>query len=111
MKYQVTWLEVKKETKTDKLLKKLYYDPRAAASYGSRATLTKELRKKKIRTKNLPAKVKNWLEDQKTYTLHKQPQRNFRRRKVIVGGINDQWQADLADMQLLAKDNAGHGIF
>lgn len=103
----------KKETVTNKLLQKLYYDPRSAASYGSKATLQKalgeELKKnKRIKRSNLSTKVKTWLENQNTYTLHKQPQRTFPRRRVIVGGINDQWQADLADMQMLASENQGY---
>ena len=36
---------------------------------------------------------------QDTYTLHKPIQRNFKRNRVIAGGIDQQWQMDLADMQ------------
>ena len=45
---------------------------------------------------------------QDTYTLHKPIQRNFKRNRVIVGGIDQQWQIDLADMQSLRKFNDGY---
>ena len=99
----------KKETIVSKILKKLYYNPRSSASYGStaslKAALKQELKKRKIKRTNLSKTVRLWLHDQKTYSVHKQPRRSFQRRRVIVGGINDQWQADLADMQMLADDN------
>ena len=42
---------------------------------------------------------------QDTYTLHKPARRNFKRNCVIVGGIDEQWQMDLADMQSLKQYN------
>ena len=102
-----------KESTISKKLKRLYYNPRSPASFGSEATLLKALGQelkndKRINRSNLPTKVKTWLEDQNTYTLHKQPQRTFTRRRVTVGGINEQWQADLADMSMFVKQNSGH---
>ena len=102
-----------KKTVVNKLLERLYYTPKLPSSFGGKAPLKsavkKELKKKKIKrsNKNLDNSITSWLADQKTYTLHKQPKRSFQRRRVVVGGINDQWQADLADMQMLASDNLG----
>ena len=45
-----------------------------------------------------PAKIKEWLMKQDACTLHKPIQRHFKRNSVIVGGIDQQWQKDLADM-------------
>ena len=45
---------------------------------------------------------------QDTYTLHKPKRRHFRRNRVIVGGIDHQWQMDLADMQCMQKFNDGY---
>ena len=45
---------------------------------------------------------------QDTYTLHKPARRNFKRNRVIVGGIDEQWQMDLADMQSLKQYNDGY---
>ena len=45
---------------------------------------------------------------QDTYTLHKPARRNFKRNRIIVGGIDEQWQMDLADMQSLKQYNDGY---
>jgi hypothetical protein len=42
------------------------------------------------------------------YTLHKPMRRHFKRNRVIVGGIDQQWQMDLADMQSMQKFNDGY---
>ena len=40
--------------------------------------------------------------------LHKPARRNFPRRKVIVKGLNEYWQADLIEMQKYSKFNKGY---
>ena len=45
------------------------------------------------------AQLKKWLMKQDTYTLHKPARRHYKRNRVIVGGIDELWQMDLADMQ------------
>ena len=52
--------------------------------------------------------VKQWLSEQDTYTLHKPVRYRFRRRRVVVVGINHQWQADLVDMSRLKRYNDNH---
>ena len=54
------------------------------------------------------SKIKEWLMRQDTYTLHKPIRRNFKRNRVIVGGIDQQWQMDLADMKSMQKFNDGY---
>ena len=51
--------------------------------------------------------VERWLSEQDTYTLHKPVRRRFKRRCVVVGGPNQQWQVDLVDMSRLNKVNDG----
>ena len=45
---------------------------------------------------------------QDAYTLHKPIHRHFKRNRVIVGGIDQQWQMDLADMQSMQKCDDGY---
>ena len=52
--------------------------------------------------------IKEWLMAQDAYTLHKPIQRHFRRNRLIVGGIDELWQMDLADMQSMEKFNDGY---
>ena len=48
-----------------------------------------------------------YLKGRDGYTLHKQGKRRFKRRKTVVGGINQQWIGDLLDMQKLSSENDG----
>ena len=52
--------------------------------------------------------IREWLMRQDAYTLHKPMRRHFKRNRVIVGGIDQQWQMDLADMQSMQKFNDGY---
>ena len=53
-------------------------------------------------------KIKECLMKLDAYTLHRPIRRRFRRNRVIVGGIDEQWQMDLADMQFMQKFNDGY---
>ena len=44
---------------------------------------------------------------QDTYTLHKPTRKNIQRNRVLVDGIDHEWQADLVDMSSLNKENDG----
>ena len=93
----------KKKNKTREKLRRLYYTPERPGSYGGVNALK---RVTKIKTSTL----KDWLSHQDAYTLHKPVRRSFPRRRVIVGGIDHQWQADLMDVQRLKKHNDGFGF-
>lgn len=43
--------------------------------------------------------IETFLHRQDVYTKHKALTHNFRRRRVYVTHIDDQWQANLIDMQ------------
>ena len=89
--------------KLDLLLRKLYYDPKSPVAYSG---INQLHRGAKYVLKNVKYQdVKKWLEGETTFTLHKPIRKHFKRRQTIVGGIDQQWQADLADMQHLAKQN------
>ena len=94
----------KKKTQLEKWLNLIYYTPKHAASYGGVQAVQREVNKKK-KTKIQP--VQKWLSQQDTYTLHKPVRYKFQRRRVIVGGIDHQWQADLVDVSRLSKFNKG----
>ena len=48
-----------------------------------------------------------WLSEQDAYTLHNPARRHFKRRRVIAGGLRQQWQADLVDLSKLKEDKDG----
>jgi hypothetical protein len=79
----------------------IYYAPQAVGSYGGVEPLTRAL------GNTNPKDVLEWLRSQSTYTLHKPVRKNFLRNRVVVEGIDDQWQADLVDMQAYSRSNKG----
>ena len=52
-------------------------------------------------------KVKQWLQNQESFSLHKPLHRAFCHLKVIVGVLNYQYKVDLVDMQKLKDKNDG----
>ena len=52
-------------------------------------------------------KIKKWLQDRDSYSLHKLVRRKFKRLCIIVTGMNDQYEADLANMKKLKDKNDG----
>ena len=77
-----------------------YHDPRAPGSLGGVQRFA--------RAHQLPLKqAQRVLERDLAYTLHKPRRRRFPTVPVIVGGLDDQWVADLVEVQPLAKYNRG----
>ena len=80
------------------ILQQRYYDPKRVGSYGGVAALRRVV----------PGQdVERWLSEQDTYTLQKPVRCSFKRRCIVVGGPNQQWQADLVDIARLKKVNDG----
>ena len=77
-----------------------YHDPSAPGSLGGVQRFAK--------AQGLPLKkAQRLLERDVGYTLHKPRRRRFATLPVIVGGLDDQWAADLVEVQRLAKHNRG----
>ena len=81
-------------------LNRTYFNPRHTGSYGG----VDRLRRAARTSENT---ARQWLCEQDTYTLHKPVRYRFKRRHVVVGGQNQQWQADLVDVSNLKKHNDG----
>ncbi len=79
-------------------LQQLYYDLNRVGSYGGVAALRRVVPEQG---------VERWLSKEDAYTLHKPVRRRLKRRCVVVGCPNQQWQADLVDMSRLKKVNDG----
>ena len=54
--------------------------------------------------------MKSWSMKQYMITQHKPGRLNFERRKTTVGGIDNQWQCDLCDMQSLSANNDSYNF-
>jgi Integrase core domain len=89
----------------ENLLSSIYYDYTNKAGFSSIKKLYNAA-KKRNPSITLQA-VKDWLQSQVNYTLHKPARRSWKRNRVIVHGINEEFQADLVDMQKYSRQNKG----
>lgn len=88
-----------KKSKATKLLTS-YHDPRKPGSLGGVTRFAQSLK--------LPArKVREVLEKDLGYTLHKPRRRRFPTLLVLVFNIDQQWVADLVEVQNISKYNRG----
>ena len=81
-----------------KYLQKIYFDPTHPGSFKGPCKLYDVVKEEGKFFISLP-KIKKWLQDRDSYSLHKPIRRKFKRLHVIVTGMNDQYKVDLADMQ------------
>ena len=80
-------------------LRKIYHDPKDPGSLGGVERLLQRARQ--LHVPGVTRKtVQEYLQSEQAYTLHKPARRRFTRNHTYVAGIDAQWQADLADMQV-----------
>ena len=87
----------------NQLLYDLYYTPSSTVAFSSPLKLYSEAKKRdgRITLQN----VKDFLQTQFTYTLHKQSKSKFKRNKIFVPKENHQWEVDLVDMRKQSRSN------
>ncbi len=91
--------------KMSRTLVDLYTDPK----YGFSGINNLRRKAVELGIKNINSHdIKNTLSDQSTYTLHKPVRKKFRKEKVYVHHIDDQWQADLVEMIPISNHNEGY---
>ena len=78
------------------VLHDLYYNVDSSISFGSLAAIFHKLKSLEGFEKITKHQVKDWLEQQKVYTLHSKVSHKFLRSKVISYGLDYLWEADIA---------------
>ena len=91
----------------DEYLAQVYYNPKRTGGFRGVERLYRDV-KKDGKYDISRAQLKKWLMKQDTYRLHKPARRRYKRNRVIVGGIDELWQMDLADMQPVSTENDGY---
>jgi len=91
----------------DKALNQIYYDLRNAGSFSGVDAVYRAAKERGIKKINRNF-IQNWLKKQEVYTLHQPARRRFPTNRVIVSGIDSQFQADLVDLTSLSKYNDGY---
>ena len=88
------------------VLSRIYHDPKDPGSLGGVDRLLRRARQLHA-PGTTRTKVEKYLRSEQAYTLHKPARRRFTRNHTYLAGIDAQWQADLADMQGIARQNGG----
>ena len=87
-------------------LASIYLDPSHRASFSGLDAVYRAVKEKR-KTKISRKQVQTWLSQQDVYTFHKPARRHNKRSRVIVPGINGQFQADLVDLQISVDTTKG----
>jgi len=89
-------------------LDKLYYDPKSPGAFGS------VQRVYQTASQVIPgitlADVKDYLQSQITYVLHRSARKRITRNHMTSDKPNEHWQSDLVDMSAYAKSNDGYNF-
>ena len=91
----------------EKYLEKIYFDPTHPASFEGPDRLYKTV-KKEGKFNITHAQIKKWIQNKESYSRNKGVLRNFERGRVIVAGIDDQFDIDLASLASYADENDGY---
>ncbi|KAL3095775.1 hypothetical protein niasHT_024071 [Heterodera trifolii] len=103
---QIPLLTIIMDLKKLRLLEFLYKDLSSPVAFTSVEPLLREARKTQPKINRTD--VQNYLATQRTYTLHRQAKRRYRRLPTLAPGLHTEWQADLAIFDRLAKQNSGY---
>jgi len=94
----------------DKILEDLYYNPKNSSAYGGFQRLYQAVKSKRKNNNKKYSEndVKQWLSGQESYTLFRHRLKNkYPTSKYEVSEIDQQWSIDLADMQIISRQNKG----
>ena len=90
---------------SSKVLSKIYHDPKDPGYLGGVERLLQ--RDRQLHVPDVKRKtVQEYLQSEQAYTLHKPARSRFIRNHIYMAGIDALWQADLADMQGIARQNS-----
>ncbi len=84
-------------------LRSLYNKPNSPGSFSSPHSLYQAAKENNIRVKLKD--VKDFLLQERTFTLHRPTRTRFKRNPIWAFGLFHTWFADLHDMQRLSRSN------
>jgi hypothetical protein len=88
-------------------LNDIYYDPAHPASFTGITKLWQAVKSDNQHGLKF-GDVKEWLGRQDTYVRHKPVKKVFKRDKIVMSRMDQQWDADVMDMQKFARKNDGY---
>lgn len=94
------------EENIEKILEKIYYDPKGPGSFSGIQSLYRAVKKKGYKKISLK-QITNFLHKQPVYSEYRYVKRKFPREKIIVPRKNYQISADIMSFKNLSKYNNG----
>ena len=91
----------------DSVLFQVYYDHTSPGAFSSAERLYQFV-KKNYDIDVTRKKVVEWLQKQRTFTIHKSRRIRFERNHYNISNIDDLWEMDLIDMQQFSWHNKGN---
>jgi hypothetical protein len=95
----------------EQYLRNLYYNTESPTSYTGIRNLWKKVKEDKKDKEIALENLKEWLDAQYTYSLHKPYKRPAIYRKTMTSGMDDQWQADLVEIRDFSEQNEGYNYW
>ena len=89
-------------------LLKEYTDPSKPGAFAGFSGFYNALKKRKNNVSK--GRALKFLQTQDAYTLHKPKRINFKRKRVMVNGLDEIWQLDLVDVSKLSSQNQGYNF-
>jgi hypothetical protein len=87
-------------------LSSIYFDPKHPGSFSGPTKLYEAVKADGKYTIGRH-RIRKWLQDQESFSLTRGVRRQIKRNRVVVEGIDSQWDGDLMDMSSTTKDNNG----
>ena len=91
--------------KWERVLNEIYFDPKQPSAFSGPKKVYDALLKRKIRV--TLRQVEEWVKNQDAYSLLRPVRYRFNRQRVITSGLDDMWDADLAEVGNIAQHNGG----
>ena len=99
-------VEIKKSSdELNHFLFRVYISPEHAASFTGLDKLYRTVKNQFPSVTRI--EIRKWAENNLSYSLHKPYRRTFKRNKLYAPEIDSLWEADLAFVQDIAKENDG----
>lgn len=90
----------------NRYLNRIYSDPRHPASFQGPEAVYRAVRREGTHRITY-ANIRRWVQNRENYSKNRKIRKQFQRNRVIVAGIDDQWDTDLADLHSFKDDNQG----
>ena len=91
--------------KWERVLSEIYFDPKQPSAFSGPLKVYNTLVKRKVRV-TLP-QVVEWVQNQDAYSLLRPVRYRFHRQRIVTSGLDDMWDADLADVANISQHNGG----